>query len=338
MPITTRAMLQALDLRKPMRSFFTGFFPNSQVHIEELLEIETKKGKRLMAPFVSKRKGGKLITRAGYSSKLIKAPKIAPERMTTADDISQKTLGENIYSGKTPAQRSREILASDLSELEEYILRRKEWMCREIILNGKIDIQDEDEGLDIQIDYQFDNKETLSGEAKWSTSTAKILEDLTRWRRAVIKKTGKAPRVLLMASDVYQLFKQNSGVQKELNILNLKTADITPRVIDPALTFLGRIIELDLDVYCYDEWFVDDDGEEQPMLPEGHVLLLPEVVGSIEYSAVSQIEGEDFVTYDYEMVPKFWVDNENERKMLRMTSRPVPRPYDVDGWYVAVVK
>ncbi|QEH67270.1 major capsid protein [Cellulosilyticum sp. WCF-2] len=338
MTITTRAMLQALDLRKPMRSFFTGFFPNSQVHIEELLEIETKKGKRLMAPFVSKRKGGKLITRAGYSSKLIKAPKIAPERMTTADDISQKTLGENIYSGKTPAQRSREILASDLSELEEYILRRKEWMCREIILNGKIDIQDEDEGLDIQIDYQFDNKETLSGEAKWNTSTAKILEDLTRWRRAVIKKTGKAPRVLLMASDVYQLFKQNSGVQKELNILNLKTADITPRVIDPALTFLGRIIELDLDVYCYDEWFVDDDGEEQPMLPEGHVLLLPEVVGSIEYSAVSQIEGEDFVTYDYEMVPKFWVDNENERKMLRMTSRPVPRPYDVDGWYVAVVK
>lgn len=338
MPITTKAMLQALELRTPMRSFFTGFFPHSQVHVQELLEIETKKGKRLMAPFVAKRKGGKLITRAGYSSRLIKAPKIAPERMTTADDISQKSLGESIYSNKTPAQRSREILAADLSELEEYILRRKEWMCREIILNGCIDIQDEEEGLDIQIDYQFDNKEILSGEAKWDTTTAGILEDLTRWRKEIIKKTGKAPKICLMASDVYQLFKQNKAVKEELNLLNLKTADITPRVVDPSLTFLGRLIELDLDIYCYDEWFIDDEGEEQPMLPEGYVLLLPETVGSIEYSAVTQLEGEDFVTYDFEMVPKFWVDHENERKMLRMTSRPVPRPYDVDGWYVAVVK
>ena len=338
MPITTRAMLQALELRKPMRSFFTGFFPNSEVHVEELLEIETKKGKRLMAPFVSKRKGGKLITRTGYTSKLIKAPKIAPERMTTADDILQKSFGESMYSSKSPAQRSREILASDLSELEEYILRRKEWMCREIILNGKIDIQDEEEGLDIQIDYQFDNKETLSGDATWDKETSNKMEDLARWRKQIIKKTGQAPKVCLMSTDTYQSFKGDQAVKGELNIINLKTADITPRIIDPSLTFLGRLIELDLDIYSYDEWFVDDDGDEKPMLPEGHLILLPEVVGSIEYSAVTQLEGEDFVTYDFEMVPKFWVDHDNERKMLRLTSRPVPRPYDVDGWFVAVVQ
>lgn len=337
MPITTRKMLQALELSKPMRSFFTGFFPDSAVHVEELLEIETKKGKRLMAPFVSKRKGGKLISRNGYTSKLIKAPKIAPERMTTADDILHKAFGESLYSSKTPAQRSNEILGRDLSELEEYILRRKEWMCREIILNGKIDIQDEEEGIDIQIDYNFDNKEVLSGSAKWNGEGARILEDLTRWRQQIIKKTGSAPKICLMAADVYALFKKDSSVKNELNILNLKTAEITPRVIDPSLTFLGRLIELDLDIYCYSEWFIDDEGEEEPMLPDGHVVLLPESVGSIEYSAVTQLEGEDFMTYDYEMVPKFWVDNENERKMLRLTSRPVPRPYDVDGWYVGVV-
>ena len=41
--------------------------------------------------------------------------------------------------------------------MEEAIARRKEWMCRQILFEGKIDVVDEDEGVDIQIDFGFDN-------------------------------------------------------------------------------------------------------------------------------------------------------------------------------------
>lgn len=335
---TTREMLAALELRAPMRSFFTGFFPTMNTHVAEILELEIKKGKRVMAPFVAPRKGGKVITREGYSTKLLKTPKIAPERVTTVDDINQKGFGENIYSNKTPAQRSTELLAKDMNELEEYIQRRKEWMARQIILDGSITVQDKDEGVDVQIDFGFTNKDTLVSGAKWDTDTADILGDLKRWRRSVIQKTGQAPTVCIMASDVYDTFKINDKVKDGFNLLNMVPGKIEPRVIDPALTFLGRLIELDLDIYTYDEWFIDDEGNEKPMIPAGTVLLLPEEIGSFEFGAVTQLENDNFVTYEAEIVPKMWSDNQNEVKMLRMTSRPLPRPFDVDSWYVAKVK
>lgn len=335
---TTKEMLEALDLRIPMRSLFTQFFASGNVHLADILEVEYRKGKRIMAPFVAPRKGGKVVSRLGYNTKLLKTPKIAPERVTTADDISQKGFGENIYSTKSPQQRASELLADDMNDLEEYIQRRKEWMCREIILNGSIRVEDAEEGVDIQVDFGFDNKESLTGTAAWNGSSPKIFDDLKRWRRTVIKKTGLAPTIVIMASDVFDSFKADASVQKELNLVNLKTADIQPRVVDPALTFLGRIIELDLDVYSYDEWFIDDEGTEQPMLPEGTLLMLPEIIGSIEYGAVTQMENGEFITYEAEVVPKIISDDKNEIKVLRLTSRPLPRPYDVDGWFVAIVQ
>ena len=31
----------------------------------------------------------------------------------------------------------------------------------------------------------------------------------------------------------------------------------------PALTFYGRIADLDMDIYTYDEWFLNDEGDEE---------------------------------------------------------------------------
>ncbi|MHC1747441.1 MAG: major capsid protein [Cellulosilyticaceae bacterium] len=334
---TTREMLQAIENRMPIGSFFASFFPTMHTHVAEVLQLEVKKGKRVMAPFVSPREGGKVMKRKGYSSRLLQTPKIAPERPMTIDDISKKMLGENVYSTKSPEERADELIAKDMTDLEEAIQRRKEWMAREIVLTGEINVEDPEDGVDVQIDFGFTNKTTLSGTALWSHADSNPIEDLGVWRKAVIKATGKAPTVCIMAGNVYQAFKNHPKVQKELNILNMSTGKIEPRVVDQSLTFLGRLTELDLDIYAYDEWFIDDDGIEQPMLPEGKLLLLPQQVGSFEYGGVTQLDDGEFVTYQAEMVPKIMVDEKNNMKTLRLTSRPLPKPDDVDSWYVATV-
>lgn len=334
---TTIEMLQALDLRKPIGSFFTSFFPVSNTHIAEILQLEIKKGKRTMAPFVAPRVGGKVMKRSGSTTKLLQTPKIAPERPMTIDDISKKGFGESIYSNKSPEERAIELLGRDMTELEEAIQRRKEWMAREILLTGAINVQDEDDGVDVEIDFNFTNKTTLSGEALWTADKSKPIEDLAIWRRDIIKATGKAPTVCIMANDVYQTFKEHPKVNQERQLLTSSNVKIEPRIIDPSLTFLGRLIELDLDIYSYDEWFIDDEGVEQPMLPTGTLMLLPEEVGSFEYGSVTQLEGEDFMTYEAEIVPQVLADPRNNIKTVRLTSRPLPKPNDVDSWYVAKV-
>ena len=126
---TTREMMDAIDQTPPVRSFLQKtFFPGSQTHVTEKVEFDVRKGKRIMAPLVSPRKGGKVITRQGWKTNQFTTPKIAPERALTIDDISSRAIGENIYSQKTPEEREDELLAKDFTDLEEAIDRRKQSM------------------------------------------------------------------------------------------------------------------------------------------------------------------------------------------------------------------
>lgn len=336
---TTREMMEAFDQTPPVKTFLQKtFFPTEETHVSEKVEFDVRKGKRIMAPLVSPRRGGKVITRQGFRTNQFTTPKIAPERPMTIDDITQRAIGENIYSQRTPEEREDELLAKDWTDLEESIARRKEWMCRQILFEGKIDVEDEEEGLDVQIDFGFSNITYLGADAKWSLASVDPLKVLREIRRKIIKATGKAPDIAIFASDAIEDFVNNPYVMKAMNVLNMKNVVIEPRVVDPALTFYGRIAELDLDIYTYDEWFLNDEGDEEAMIPAGTVLIgHSDGEGQVEYGSVTQMEDKKFVTYEGKLVPKEYADEKNEVKMLRLTSRPLPRPYDVDSWAIIYV-
>lgn len=336
---TTREMMDAIDQTPPVRTFLQKtFFPHDQTHVTEKVEFDVRKGKRVMAPLVSPRIGGKVITRQGFHTNSFTTPKIAPERPLTVDDISTRAIGENIYSQRTPAEREDELLSKDMTDLEESIARRKEWMCRQILFEGKIDVVDEEEGVDVQIDFGFGNIIVLGTDEDWALSTVNPLVLLRDTRKKIIKATGKAPDIAIFSSDVIETFITNPNVEKAMNMLNMKNIVIEPRVVDPALTFYGRIAELDIDIYTYDEWFLNDDGEDEAMIPAGTVLLgHSDGEGQIEYGSVTQMEDKKFVTYEGKLVPKQYADEKNEVKMLRLTSRPLPRPFDVESWAVIYV-
>lgn len=335
----TREMLEAIKLRNPMTTFFADtFFKKHRTHVAEVIEVDIKKSKRKLAPFVSPRRGGKTITREGFVTNTITTPKLAPQRVLTIDDIVKRGLGENIYSSKTPAERADELLAEDMRELEKSIVDRTEWLAREILFNGSINVDIPEDGIEINVDFGFTNKEVLSEGVTWDNANSNPIEDLKGWRRKVTKETGVAPNVCIMGSETTDVFLSNANVTKAMNIWNLKNVVIEPRVVNPALTFLGRIAELDLDIYSYDEWFINDEGKEESIVPYGHVLLANNAgIGSIEFGSVTQIEGESYQTYEAEIVPKRWVDDKDDVEMLRLTSRPIPMPFDVSSWFVGVV-
>ncbi len=337
---TTREMMEAIKLTPPVRSFFQKtFFPAERTHVAEKVEFDIKKGRRIMAPLVSPRKGGKVITRQGFRTNEFTTPKIAPERVLTIDNIATRLMGENIYSQKTPEEREDELLAEDMTDLEESIDRRKEWMARQVLYEGKIDVVDEEEGVDVQIDFGFTNIYVLAADEQWSLASVNPIKTIKPIRRKIIKDTGKAPDMMIFASDVIEEFMENPHIMKAMDILNMKNVKIEPRVVDDALTFYGRIAELDMDIYTYDEYFLNDDGEDEAMVPPGTVLMAhSKGEGQIEYGLVTQMEDRKFRSYEGKLVPKIWADEKDEVKKVRMTSRPLPRPYDVDSWAVIYVK
>ena len=333
---TTREMVEAIEIAPPVRNFLTRtFFPRERTHRTEKVEFDIRKGKRIMAPFVSPRIGGKVITRNGFQTYDFTTPRLAPERIMTVDDISKRGLGENIYSKRTPSEREDDLLADDLKELDESIQRRLERMCRQILFEGKLDVEDADAGVDFQVDYGFENIFVLTSDRYWSLSTVNPVPLLKEKRRKIIKDTGKAPNVMIFASDLIDVFLDNPFIKEAMDIRNLQNIEMKPRIVDDALTYYGKIAELGLEIYSYEEFFLNDDGEEEGIIPSGSCIMAhSEGEGSVEYGLITQMENGDFQSYEAKQAPKIYCNEGSDVKMIRLTSRPLPRPDNVEGWCV----
>lgn len=349
MPISiydTRTMMQAIDKMPPVKTFLRDtFFSAINTFVTEKIDVDFRKGKRKMAPFVARTKGGITMDRQGFRTDTYITPYIAPQRALTKNDLEGRMMGENIYSTRTPAQRAQELLAKDLVELDDMIIRREEWMCRELLLNGKVTIKgwvDKVGGTDYvedEVDYNLTNKETLVGADAWSEATSDKYGDLKAKRLEIIQATGVNPNICVMAGNVVDLFINDANVQKMLDIRNFTLGAVAPRVQANGVTYIGTLAGLGLEIYAYDEWFVDDDGNEYAMIPDDYLIIGRSDLGSREYGAVTQIEAdEEFHTYEGTRVPKVWADRNHDQKMIRVASRPLPKPEDVDSWFVLKVK
>lgn len=343
----TRTMMQAIDLIMPAKVFFRDvFFPDVRTFVTEKVDVDYRKGKRKMAPFVARKSGGITMDRQGFRTDTYTTPYIAPQRVMTKDDIGNRLLGENIYSTRTPAQRAQELLAMDLVELEDMITRREEWVCREILLTGAVTLKGwidkigGTEYVEDTIDYGFTNHDTLAGADAWDQDTSDKHGDLKRIRLAVVQKTGQNPNIVVMASNVAELFINDTKIQAMFDNRRMTIGTIEPRVQNDGLTYMGTLTDLGLEIYSYDEWFVDDDGSEKALLPDDYLIMGRRGLGSRLYGAVTQIEesDRDFHTYEGTRIPRAWTDVNNDMKMLRVASRPLPKPDDVDSWYTLKVK
>lgn len=343
---TPMEMLQALEtVGRPKTFLKDTFFPGEKTFVTEDVLFDIKKGKRRLAPIVAPRVGGITIEREGFETHKVEPLRVAPQRPLTIDDVIKRGFGEQINSRKTPAQRQAELTAADLQELNDTISRREEWLSAETLFKGKAilkgRVSDSDTNvIEREIDFGFTNKVVLSGTSLWDKDTADILANLRAWRLQVLQSTGVAPDTVILGEDAVTAFLGNKKLQDLMNIRNMSVMTVEPSLRDDAITFLGKIPGLGLEVYSYDEWYLDDDNVEKPFVPKDVALLAKAGGGSFGYGAITQMdkrEDPSYTTTEGRAVPKKWADMENDIIMLRLTSRPVPMPADVNGWLVAKV-
>ena len=329
----TIVMLKTINQRKAPGTFLMNlFFGKSKTHPTTKMTLDVKSGKRTMAPFVSPIVGGKVMARDGYETREISVPKIAPERLTTVNDVSTIQAGENEFSTKTVAQRQKEILVNDLIDLDDAIIRREEWMSREVVLKKSVSIIGD--GVDREIKFDEDDTLTLSGTDLWTDSASKPLVLLKEWQRAITKSTGKKPNILVLASDAADAFIDNEQVQAAFDKKHIKLGEIEPMLKDDNISFIGKITALGLEIYSYDEWFLDEEDVEQPYLPSGTAILGSKNLGVMNYGAVKQMEKGVWKNIEARRVPKHITDDDNEIEKLRLSSMPLPTPDDTKAWKV----
>ena len=220
----------------------------------------------------------------------------------------------------------------------------EELMCTQAIFTGKIPIIGE--GLNEEIDFEFTNTETISAATKkWSNENSDPIADLKRWHKAVQKTGFTNCDMCIMADDVATAFIAHPKVQKMLDVRNYQLAVIQPRQLPDGVTYVGSIQELGLDIYTYNEWYLDDWTTPEapvnnPMVPDGTLALLSSNANySMLYGAVTKLDdaSKKFVTVEGKYVPNTWIEHKPDRRFLQLSSAPLAVPHAVDSWFVAKV-
>ena len=336
----TRTLIAAFDEGPIVSTFLRDtFFGGREYPPTNLVEFDFRRGRRKMAPFVAPLIGGKVMEREGYETRFYRAPRIAPVRNLRIPDLEPRMFNETIYQGRSPADRAAEMVADDAVYCDEAITRREEWMCREILVNGKLTVT-ADHGFTEVIDFMEsaagvpNNHEPVT--IKWDQVNSTPLADLERARLNTIRDSGIAPNVALFGINAAAVFMRHPEVIKYFNLLNVTLGSIEPIIQSDSVVRFGRVPGLEL--YTYAEYFEDDMGVLFPMLPSNFVMLLSNSVqNKIVYGAFTQLEdakAKRYVTYQASRIPFVYGDEENGHLFYRLTSCPLPMPTDVMGWRI----
>ncbi|MGE6601510.1 major capsid protein [Lysinibacillus fusiformis] len=333
----TRSMLKFVERMPPVQTFLKDtLFKDDELFPTKKVDIDIKKGRAKIAPYVSEKIGGKVVGNSGYRTETFEPPLVAPTTITTAADIQNRSMGENLYSGRTPDERAAEKLVKDLKELDVMITRREEVMCAQAIFDGEITVKGE--GVDYVISFNHTNRETLSGANLWSVSTSDKYADLKRWVRKVQATGFVNTDVVIIAPDVTDVLLKDQQVLKLLDIRNVNIGEFKPENLPNGATYIGSIAGVGK-IYEYSATYYDDlEDEVKPMVPGGTIALASsEVDFSMAYAAVTIAKDEDLVTYEAKRVPDTWTEKRPASKILQLSAKPLPIPKEVNSWFVAKV-
>lgn len=333
----TRTMLRFVERMPRVTTFLRDkFFSDKEFSPTNKVDIDIRKGRAKVAPYVSEKIGGKVVENSGFRTETFEPPLVAPTTITTAADLQKRSMGENIYSSRTPDERAAEKLVKDLRDLDDMITRREEVMCAQAIFDGEIEVKGE--GVDYIISFGHTNREALSGQNLWSVETSNKYADLKRWVRKVQETGFVNPDTVIISPDVTDVLLKDEEILKLLDIRNVNIGEFKPQNLPNGATYIGRIAGVG-DIYEYSATYYDDiEDEVKPIVPDGTIALLSSEADFImAYAAVTIAKEDELVTYEADRVPDSWTEKRPARKILQLSSKPLPIPKEVNSWFVAKV-
>lgn len=362
-----RSMAQALLQMKPPRTFLRQLMiRRDEFYNNEQVDVDVKIGARRLAPFVNPNKGpGKVMDRIGFSTQTYTAPMIAPKRPITVSDLQKRMPGETVYSPQSPDERAAMLLGQDLAELDEDITRREEWMCAQAAFYSSIAVSGDDVSYTItfpRTNFMTDaapaasapnglgtaapTSTQLATSRCWDQGTADIVPQIRQMRRLFVKQTGVAPDYILLgeeAADALVNAPSLSGLDGVLNTRRLDLGLISPELRDGGATYYGQFAGTGIDIWGYDEWYIDPaDGVEKPMVPAKMLLMGSSKSYTVmRYGAVGVSSGMDgqaqLTLVAGRRVPESWIEREPAVRFLKVSSRPLVVPVQNDAYLTCQV-
>lgn len=323
----------------PKATFFKDrYFPTGEgdIFASDKVLTEYRKGDRKMAAFVARRAGDIPMDRRGYAIHEYEPAYIAPSRLLTLDDLAKRGFGEALYANSTPANRAIRLLQDDLSDMDDRIIRREEWMCAQVMINNACTMQtyidDDTQGeTDYVQFYDSSSDHTYAVSSNYWTSEANFRAGVQAMCRMLTRR-GLPAVDLVMGSDVADSVLGISAIRELLD----KNSGINFGAIDQKLTQYDGVVFNGwinvgghrLNLFTVDEEYIDASNQSQKYFPATSAMITAPACGHMMYGQITQIDygSTEFATHVGARVPKFSVDQDKDQRKLRLATRPLAAP------------
>lgn len=323
-----QTMLRVLEIAKKPKTFLrNNFFSQVEQSMTEQVLIDVVEGKRRTAVYVKPKMAAKVIDRIGYKTNAYTPPYVKMKMDCRAEDFLNRLPGETIFSGgATPMGRAAQRVGEDLITMNDMIDRLEEYQCAQLVQTGAYNIVGD--GVSEVIDFVLDatHNLTLTGADRWNQSTGTPIDDLRVWKRLIAKDSGETATDVILGEDVYEAFINNTQVKALGDLLNMNLYGGLNPVADygsegSGVTFVGRINSLGLNLWTYDEWYIDPaSGTETTMINDENVIMLSRNMRTARhYGAIRDLKA----NFAVPRFPKSWEEEDPSVRWLMVQSAPM---------------
>ncbi|BDD90872.1 minor capsid protein E [Pandoraea sp. NE5] len=339
----TNVLIQMVpNLKKSQKFLLDKLFPNVVTSDTEFVSIDVDVGKRRMSPFVSPLVEGKLVEQRRYQTNEFKPAYIKDKRAPDLRKPVRRMIGERIGGDMSAGEREMANLTFEMEDQIDMLDRRLEWMAAQALATGSVTISG-DGFPTVVVDFGRDASLTtaLTGSAKWtpanvSGGTATPSTNLEQWGHLMLKKSGGVATDLIFTTSAWTSFIADPVVKAAIwypgnggqsNNINVGAQ------IQRGAQYKGHWGQYEL--WVYNDWYVDDNNVEQPMLVDGTVIMSgPDLMGTRAFGTVLD------PAFNYQALPyapKTWVSEDPAQRFLMMQSSPIVIPSRVNACFAATV-
>lgn len=331
---TLMRTVEALD--QPSSFLLDTFFPFVQTDAtSEEIKFDVLDSKPRITPFVHPNKPGIVVNNQGYTTKTFKPAYAKDKRPLAPNQPLRRRAGEQIGGTMTPQQRREAQVAQTLKDQLDMLTRREEVMASEVLRTGKVTVKGEGYP-EVVVDFgrHADLTATLGGSVEWGDNGVKPLDDLETFATAIQGKSGAVAKTVVMDPKAWNLFRNDDGVGKLLDrraYMGYEDLAVGPMIRgqgNDKARYVG--IVGDFDIWVYQDIYVDDDGNNQQMMPDYTVAVASAGAGGsggIEGTRAYGVIQDEEAGYKAERYfVKSWLEKDPAVRWMMLQSAPLVFP------------
>ena len=253
-------------------------FGRSQDHLSDKVDLEIISGSKRVAEYINRGEAARVVNKRARVAKTVKLPELALSQFFSPQELFMQKdaggLGSPYASnaGQLNDYRNRR-LAESAQELKDRISRARELMACQA-LQGKITVAQDN--LEFEVDFGYVTNThlvTLAGAAKWDTGTAKMLDDIRKYRRQTMNLCGFPADKCIIGTGAAEKLLADATIQKILDTNNFRTGTVDlngPQ--GKAATRIGMIAGIEF--WEYNQQYQDTAGADADFINPKNAIFV----------------------------------------------------------------